>query len=172
MANSGLLAILEKRRGDLRRFLIARTGSDSDADDFMSELWIKVSELEPGPIGNPDSYLFKMANNLVLDRLRETRRRDRREQNWTIDQHGPAALSAEVADRSANAEQALLAANEIQRLRRAIDELPPGAQRVLNMHKIEGLSHGEIAARLTITKSAVEKHMAVAMAHLRRLLQD
>jgi DNA-directed RNA polymerase specialized sigma24 family protein len=41
---------------------------------------------------------------------------------------------------------------------------------VLRLHKFDGLSHGEVAARLGISKSAVEKHMAVAMAHLRRLL--
>ncbi len=40
------------------------------------------------------------------------------------------------------------------------------------MHKIEGLTHGEVAARLGISRSAVEKHMAVAMTHLRRLLAD
>jgi len=44
--------------------------------------------------------------------------------------------------------------------------------RVLKMHKLDGLSHGEVAAQLGISKSAVEKHMAVAMAYLRRLLKD
>ena len=40
------------------------------------------------------------------------------------------------------------------------------------MHKFDGLSHAEIAARLGISRSGVEKHIAVAMVHLRRALKD
>ena len=172
VANDGLLAIYERRRSDLRRFLVARSGSDADADDLMNELWIKVSGMDSGPIGNPDAYLFRMANNVVLDRIRETRRRERRERDWSAERHGQDALVSEAVDRSLSAEQALIANDEIERLRDAVGQLPPGAGRVLRMHKLEELGHGEIAAKLGISKSAVEKHMAVAMAHLRRILLD
>jgi RNA polymerase sigma-70 factor (ECF subfamily) len=113
-----------------------------------------------------------MANNLVLDRLRETRRRGRRERNWTGELHGEPDLAFEVADPSPTAEQQLVDREEAQRLREAIEQLPPGAKRVLRLHKIDGLSHAEVAASLGISKSAVEKHMAVAMTHLRRMLRD
>lgn len=168
----GLSATLEAQRPALRRFLVARTGSESDADDLLSELWIKANGAATGPVANPLNYLFRMANNLVLDRLREARRRSRREREWTGDLHGEDALSYEVADISPNSEQLLLNRDEARRLREAIDQLPAGAQRVVRMHKIDGLSHAEVAANLGISKSAVEKHMAVAMAHLRRLLGD
>jgi RNA polymerase sigma-70 factor (ECF subfamily) len=171
-SNQGLASVLEERRAELRRFLTARTGSEADADDLLSELWIKINAGRSGPIANPTSYLFRMANNLVLDRLREAHRRHRREQEWTADQHGEQALSMEVADGSPNAEQLLAAGDEARQLADAIARLPAGAQRVLRMHKLEGLSHGEVAARLGISKSAVEKHMAVAMVHLRRSLGD
>ena len=151
---------------------MARTGSEADADDLLSELWIKVNAGQTGPVLNPASYLFRMANNLVLDRLREARRRDRRETDWTADQHGPQALLTEVADPSPSAEQRLVEGDEARRLEEAIAQLPAGAQRVLRRHKLDGLSHGEVAIELGISKSAVEKHMAVAMTHLRRLLAD
>ena len=169
-SNQGLASVLDERRAELRRFLMARTGSEADADDLLSELWIKISAGRLGPIANPASYLFRMANNLVLDRLREAHRRQRREQEWTADQHGAQALSMEVADSSPNAEQLLVEEDEARRLASAIAQLPAGAQRVLRMHKLQGLSHSEVAARLGISRSAVEKHMAVAMTHLRRSL--
>ena len=167
---AGLTGILEARRGDLRRFLIARTGNEADADDLLSELWIKANSAQPGPVSNPGSYLFKMANNLVLDRLRETSRRQRREGDWIAEQRGSHALVEEPADPASSAEQMLIERDEQNRLTEAIDQLPAGAQRVLRMHKLEGLGHAEIAAQLGISKSAVEKHMALAMAHLRRIL--
>lgn len=171
-SNQGLAGALEERRSELRRFLVARTGSEADADDLLSELWIKINRGGPGPVANPTGYLFRMANNLVLDRLREARRRERREEDWTADQYGPHAASTDVADRSPDAEQLLVEAGEARRLADAVAQLPAGAQRVLRLHKLEGLSHGEVAAELGISKSAVEKHMAVAMTHLRRLLED
>jgi RNA polymerase sigma-70 factor (ECF subfamily) len=167
---AGLTGILEARRGDLRRFLIARTGSEADADDLLSELWIKANSVQPGPVSNPGSYLFKMANNLVLDRLRETSRRQRREGDWIAEQRGSHALVEEPADPASSAEQMLIERDEQNRLTEAIDHLPARARRVLRMHKLEGLGHAEIAAQLGISKSAVEKHMALAMAHLRRIL--
>ena len=172
MAPQGMLGELEEIRGDLRRFLIARMGSEADADDLLSELWIKISSAAPGPVSNPRSYLFRTANNLVLDTIRSARRRERRESDWTADQVAGEIESTEVADRAGNAEQALIERDEVRHLTRAIEKIPKGAQRVLRMHKLEGLSHSEIAERLGISKSAVEKHMAVAMTHLRRLLES
>ena len=74
------------------------------------------------------------------------------------------------ADPTADAEQMLIEQEESKRLAAAIEQLPAGAQRVLRMHKLEGLGHAEVAVQLGISKSAVEKHMAAAMAHLRRRL--
>lgn len=169
---SGLSAIFEQRKAQIRRFLVARTASDADADDLLNELWLKVGSTPAGPVDNPSSYLFRMANNLVLDRNREARRRGRRESEWSADRHGRHPPGAEVADPAPSAEDNLIERDEAARLRAAIDQLPEGARRVLRMHKFEELNHGEVAARLGISKSAVEKHMAVAMTHLRRLLKD
>ena len=167
----GLLLELEERRAELRRFLVARTGSEADADDLLSELWIRVSASASGPVSNPRSYLFRTANNLVLDKIRGAGRRERRESEWIADQHGR-DLPSEVADPAGNAEQAMVDDDEVTRLAQAIEMLPAGARRVLRLHKLEGLSHREVADRLGISRSAVEKHMSVAMTHLRRLLES
>jgi RNA polymerase sigma factor (sigma-70 family) len=47
-----------------------------------------------------------------------------------------------------------------------VETLPPQTQRVFRMHKLEGLSHAETAARLGVSKSAVEKHMITALKRL------
>nr|WP_299597989.1 sigma factor-like helix-turn-helix DNA-binding protein [Sphingomonas bacterium] len=48
--------------------------------------------------------------------------------------------------------------------------MPEGARRVFELHKIQGLSHSDVARQLGISKSGVEKHMAVAMKYLRRAM--
>lgn len=171
-SETGLAGLYRAHRSELLRFLIARTGDAAEAEDVVQEVWLKIAALQTGPIANGKSYLFRIAHNLVLDRVRERKRRASREQSWSDTEHGPLPPSGEVADSREDAMQAMEAREEAVRLASAIANLPEGARNVLRLHKIDGLSHGEVAARLGISKSGVEKHMAVAMKHLRRLLED
>jgi RNA polymerase sigma-70 factor (ECF subfamily) len=75
-------------------------------------------------------------------------------------------------DPRADALEQMAAREEAARLASAIANLPDGARRAFQLHKIDGLSQGEVAARLGISKSGVEKHMAVAMKYLRRALRE
>lgn len=158
-------------RDDLRRFLIARTGDAADADDVLQELWLKARNLHAGPIDHGRAYLYRMAQNLVVDRLRERQRRMERDRRWSDQATDFAAAGMEPTDRSRTAEEDILAREEVATLVSAIRNLPDGARRAFELHKLEGLSHADVAARLGISKSGVEKHMAVAMKYLRRALQ-
>jgi len=172
MSDGGLAELYTLHRRELLRFLAARTGDATEADDLMQELWIRVANAQTGPIVNGRAYLFRIANNLVLDRVRERRRRGLREQKWSDAEHGPVPVSGEVADNRVDIEAEIEAREEAAILASAIANLPEGARRVLRLHKIDGLSHDEVSERLGISRSGVEKHMAVAMKHLRRLLAD
>lgn len=141
----------------------------------MQELWVRLQDLRPGPIANARAYLFQMANNLVLDRARERRRRGLRDQGWTAMNCSLATGAGgeiEAVDPGQTPEMQLVEAEEREALARAIAALPEGARRAFCMHKLEGLGHAEVAARLGISRSGVEKHIAVAMRHLRHLLVD
>jgi RNA polymerase sigma factor (sigma-70 family) len=168
---TGLAAIYQQCRPQLLRFLRARTADPSEADDIIQELWIKLQNSSVGPVANGRAYLFQVANNLVLDRVRERRRRSVRDRRWTEAAYTPAALQGEVIDPQPDPERALLEAEELQRLTAAVAGLPEGARRAFCLHKIDGLSHAEVAARLGISRSGVEKHIAVAMKHLRQAMQ-
>jgi RNA polymerase sigma-70 factor (ECF subfamily) len=172
---AGLVAFYDRHRSELLRFLRARTRDAAEAEDVVQELWIRLHELRPGPISNARAYLFQMANNLVLDRVRERRRRSVRDQNWTEQSYvlAPGAEGEmQAVDPGHTPEAQLVEAEEQRALVAAIAELPDGARRAFCLHKIDGLSHAEVAARLGISRSGVEKHIAVAMKNLRRLLAD
>jgi RNA polymerase sigma-70 factor (ECF subfamily) len=162
-------------RDELLRFLMVRTGDADDAQDLLHDLWFRASRMTGAPVANGRAYLYRMAHNLVIDRLRERQRRTRRESLWHEEQNGLGdcgGLAAEPADRAMNAEEALFAREEATRLTTALNTLPDGARRAFTLHKLEGLSHADVATRLGISKSGVEKHMAVAMKYLRRAMAD
>lgn len=158
-------------RGDLLRLLIARTGDQSEAEDLLQEIWVRLHAAETGPVANGRSYLYRAANNLVLDRLRATSRRAERETAWASLQQA-SNQAHDPADQRPNAEETLLAREEAAALMSAIEALPPGARRVFRMHKIDALPQAKVAAQLGISRSAVEKHIVVALTHLRRALKD
>jgi RNA polymerase sigma-70 factor (ECF subfamily) len=168
---SGLAALYAQHRAEILRFLRARTRDPAEAEDVLQDLWIKLREGRAGPVGNGRAYLFQMANNLVLDRARERRRRMVRDQTWSEQAAGFTAGEAAVAPEP-RPDEALLAAEELRQLTGALQNLPEAARRAFCLHKIDGHSHAEVAARLGISRSGVEKHIAVAMKHLRRALLD
>jgi RNA polymerase sigma-70 factor (ECF subfamily) len=75
-------------------------------------------------------------------------------------------------DPAADAETVLVAAEEADQVHRAIAALPDGARRALLAFRFEGLNQSDIAARMGISRSGVEKHLALAMKRLRQHLAD
>jgi RNA polymerase sigma factor (sigma-70 family) len=171
-ADPDIAALYRHHRAELLRFLIARTGDPVEAEDVLQEVWIRAARQPLASVEHWRAYLFRTANNLVIDRIRTRRRRESRELRWTEAEHGPIQPMQEVADPDANAEDALSAREEAARLASGIANLPAGARRAFELHKIDGLSHADVAAQLGISRSGVEKHIAVAMKHLRRALAD
>jgi RNA polymerase sigma-70 factor (ECF subfamily) len=170
----GLAAEYDIHRAALLRFLRARTRDAAEAEDVLQELWIRLREVPGGPIGNARGYLFQMANNLVLDRERAGRRRHMRERSWSGQAHAAVDTTEgiDAVDPARTPEQILSDAQERELLLRAIQNLPEAARRAFCLHKLEELSHAEVAARLGISRSGVEKHIALAMKHLRQALSD
>ena len=63
-------------------------------------------------------------------------------------------------------ESAYAAKQRVAAIRNALEELSPQCRRVFVMHKFEDLSHEEVARRVGISRSTVEKHMHTALKHL------
>lgn len=59
---------------------------------------------------------------------------------------------------------------ELERFERAVAELPPGCRAVFTLNTVEHLTHAEIAARLGLAKSTVEKQHARALRLVRAAL--
>jgi len=64
-----------------------------------------------------------------------------------------------------------MAKQEMELLEAAIADLPPGCRAVLLLRKVELLSHQQIAERLGIAVSTIEKQHARALRLLRTALE-
>jgi RNA polymerase sigma factor (sigma-70 family) len=162
---SSLLATYLDRRADFKRLLAARLGCPQEAEDLVQEMYLKLTQLDAGlVVERHEAFLYRMAMNLALDRVRQRRRGSARDRQW-IDAtsqmaEGEAIEPQPLQDRVVDGRQRLA------RVMDAAQRLPSQCKRVFQLHKIEGLSHAEVADMLGISRSAVEKQMTTALQRL------
>lgn len=161
---SPLASVYLERRDDMRRFFLARLGGRGDVEDLVQDLYLKVQAVTETPIENPSAYLYRLASNLMLDRLRRAKRSGSRETEWRRTHHASVG-ALDVAD-IPDAESATIARQRLEKLSSALETLAPLTQQVFRLHKFEGLTHVQTAERLGISRSAVEKHVSLALRHL------
>jgi RNA polymerase sigma factor (sigma-70 family) len=151
----GLEAAFLDNRAALLRFLRARGAGDA-AEDLLQELWLKAVIQPSGPISQPLAYLYRMANNLMLDRLRSELRSRRREQEWTE--------AATPPDRamSASGERVLLAQEELRAVEATLSALGERTDAIFRRFRLDGATQHQIAQEMGISLSAVEKHLQKA----------
>lgn len=157
---SSLLRLLLVHYEEMTGHLARRLGSLCLAEDVVQDTYLRLRGLNAVPeLDNPRSYLFRMADNIALDRIRAETRQVRR--------FAPAELGLERPDEEPDAETTLEHKQRLDRLTQALNELPPRCREVFLLHKFDGLSHADIAVRLGISRSMVEKHVMKALAHCR-----
>ncbi|ESQ78331.1 RNA polymerase sigma factor [Asticcacaulis sp. YBE204] len=159
------------KRDVLLRFLTRLCGDEASAEDVLQDLYIKVSGARlDGEIQEPLAFLFRMANNLYLNRIRAASSHRARDTAW-YDLNPQNALEGSGidgtgADASPDAESVVAARQELRAVMKAIESLPSRTQDIFRLHKIDGLSQTEVARRLDISISSVEKHLSGALKHL------
>jgi RNA polymerase sigma-70 factor (ECF subfamily) len=155
-AATGLEQIYLLNREALLRFLRAR-GAGEAAEDLLQELWLKAAAAAAGPVRDPLPYLYRTANNLLLDRRRSELRRSRRDQLWSgIDDAGEPAVDPISGERMVIAREELQAAGE------ALAALGDRTETIFRRFRLDGATQRQIADENGISLSAVEKHLQKA----------
>ena len=139
------------------RAQVARMTRRDDAEDLLHDAWIATAARK-AEAENPDAFLARAAANRGIDAYR-------REQRWGLVGDGGAACAA-IADHSPLQDEVLIARERFDRLRGGVERLSPRTRQIFLMYRLDGRKYREIAQELGISQSAVEKHIARAMAHL------
>lgn len=165
MTDVNLKGLFQKYAKTLQRMLASRTRDPQLAADLTQESFLRLAEQSrEAPIDNVPGYLFRTASNLLIDHRRQQARR--RTDNAT---HEVLAL---VEDEAPDAERQLDAHQRLLRIHQALAELPPRTRQIFTLNRLQGLSYAEVAKRLGISDSSVQKHLARALQHLTERLRD
>ena len=155
--------------GSLTRFLGRFLDSPAEVEDVLQEAFLKTFEAErKHHIDTPKSYIFKTARNLALNVI--SLRRRRRTESVADFETQPVLYELEFIS-NVDPESKTLVEEQLARAEDAIDQLTPRVREVFVLRKVYGLSHKEIAERLQISVSTVEKHVVRGTLEMKRSRQ-
>jgi len=152
-----LHALYADHRRELTAFARQRVG-ESEAADVVQDTYLRMMQYA-GQVSleNPRAYLYRIAANVATDRGIAQKACDARlEQDIELDTLSAVAPSVEAT---------VDARKRIDRCIAALDELPAAYRHAFLLHRIDGLTQGEIASALEIPRRSVERYIAKALEH-------
>jgi RNA polymerase sigma factor (sigma-70 family) len=149
----------------LRAWLVRMVPAGLELDDVIQEVYAKLWSLPSiEHIHQPKPYVFQIVRNLVLEHIRHAH---------VVEIDAVAELDElDISMEEASVERIVSGREELARVYEAILALPQRCREVFVMRKLEGLSQREIAARLRVSESTVEKHIGRALRFLTRQLEE
>lgn len=127
------------------------------AGDALQDTWIRLEQAAKiGPVRRPGAYIFRIAYNIALKRLR-------RERGTVTLDDARAALG--LVDDMPDAERVIEAWDDMARLRLAIEALTPRRREILFASRLDGISLRALADRYGISQRMVERELKHAVLH-------
>ena len=138
----------------LRAFVARMLRNEDDVADTVQDVFLRIAQLpDPSRLDlNPRAYLFRIAERLVIDRVR-------REQFRQVQHHEPLDDEAEFALVEPSVEQRVHWQHVMQQVVARLAHAGPRVARVVEMSCLDDLTHPEIADRLGVTTRTVERCM-------------
>jgi RNA polymerase sigma-70 factor (ECF subfamily) len=145
----------------LTRLAASYTNTPSDRDDLLQEIAMALWQALPRFRGecSERTFLFRIAHNRAIAHLARSRSQP------------VAGEEVEVHDPAPDPEAGLAREQRVERLRRAIHQLPLVYKQVITL-SLEGLGYGEIAEVLGISESNVGVRLTRARQILRESLES
>lgn len=156
--------------GRVRALVFHHLHREDDLDDALQEIFIKSYQALPqfGKRSNFYTWLFRIASNYCIDRLRKKRLElvslDGAEERDSIE--------ARLPNGPDSPEDVLGRSERVRMVRIALGKLDPIFQNILVLRELEGLSYEEITESLNINMGTVKSRLARARAELRRILEE
>jgi RNA polymerase sigma-70 factor, ECF subfamily len=168
-ASFGLL--LARQRGPVVHFLYRMVGNQAVAEELGQEVFLRVHRARNTyePAARFTTWLFRIATHVALNYLRD-RKGDRRVES--LDADSREAHNRQIADARPNMEQEMLRQARLERVRKAVQDLPETQRAAVLMHKYQEMGYAQIAGALGCSESAVKSLLFRAYESLRGRLAD
>jgi len=137
----------------LRAWLKRRNLGGLEIDDVIQETYTRLFQAESvAHIHDARNYAFQVAGSVVIDHLRRMK---------VVPLASVPGLDyLEVGSEEPSPERQVIDREELTRLAEMMARLPGKIRDVFILRRVHGLSQREVAARLRLAESTVEKHMA------------
>ena len=160
MSQSRFNHVFLTQRVSLLRTLERMVNNPSTAEDLLQETYLRVTRaLSERAIDHLEPFVFQTARNLALDHLRA-----RRIQARTLLEDVPLDVVESVAAPLSSAEDAAHAEQLLERRNMSLAQLSPRQQQIFILSRLHGHSYLEIAEKLEVSQSTVQKELKLIMA--------
>jgi len=148
----------------LIRYLARKVPNNEDANDLAQEAFLRMHKFQQSKdLENARAFLYRTANNLVIDQQRRARVHDRYMSAEMLPEH-----SDEDEDKFApSAERTVSAKEELDRIYEIVDHMPVKVRRAFLLHRGKDMSYAEIASEMNVSTSMVEKYIIQALKLIR-----
>jgi RNA polymerase sigma-70 factor (ECF subfamily) len=165
--------IVQQHKNRIYHYVCRMTHDSPEAEDLTQEVFIKAYQSlstfrQEAAV---DTWLYRIATNLVIDRFRRRKRGPLAWLPWSgEDEEGDPLAEVPATDRSSNP-AAVAELTELQaRVHQAIATLPPKLRSAVVLHDMEGLSYEEVAAVVGCPVGTVKSRLFNGRNLLRRKL--
>lgn len=140
----------------LLSWLRRKLGCSDDAADLMHDTFSRVLQKDDlSDIREPRAFLTTIAHGIMVNHLR---RRD-------IEHAYLMALSQLPEAESPSTETLCMMVEALTKIDEMLDGLPDHIRSAFLWFQLEGISHAEIASRLSVSVSSVRQYIAKALLH-------
>ena len=146
-------------KGYLLRLGLPNAQAEELAQETMLTVWRRAEQFDPAT-GGAAAWIFTIARNLRVDALRRDRLAPRLE---IMAEEPPPPLAADAV---------IETVQHSDRVRAALETLPPEQAEVVRLSFFDDRPHAEIEQALGIPLGTVKSRLRLAMTRLRTLLDD
>ncbi|NOS76134.1 MAG: sigma-70 family RNA polymerase sigma factor [Methyloglobulus sp.] len=147
---------------ELLQFLTNRLRCPDTAAEITHETFIRFCQTSDAtPINNARALAYRIAINLANDYQRKIKVRNQ----YNVDIN-PDFSADSYTSETPGPEQIVMAQQRLEALQAALGELDVECRTAFLLQSIDGLTHHEIAERLSISRIKVYRHLVKALAHL------
>lgn len=149
----------------LYSFLFDLTKSKEIAEDMVQNVFLKIwyDRQKFVEVNNFNAYIFRTARNMAIDYIRKYAR-----------ETYPLTLLHEnsLAHDDRDPHDQFIYKELSNKIKVAIDNLPPQQKKVYLLHTEQGLKHDEIAVLMNLSTSTIRNHLMHALSSLRNALSQ
>ena len=152
------LDVYDKCFDDVYRYVVFRVGSKWDADDIVSEVFMKAYQGYESQRGDRRAWVFTIARNCVIDFYRRNKRE---------------VKHADLSDIPMVCHELDTLENKVEAdcLREALEQLDQDQRELISLRYFAGLPHRQVAEVLGRTEGAVKMRISRVLEKVKGLVE-